>query len=382
MTKTILEQLQGRPLFTKFNIWWGYNNIKIKEGDEWKAAFKTPKGLFEPQVMFFGLTNTLATFQWTMNQMFREMKMWYPTKLFIYMDDILIATNNNVTQHRQIVHKVLDKLEKESYFLCLAKCEFKKEQVDYLGVVISREWIHIDPLKVEGLKNWPWQLHTLKQVQSMLEILGYQWPFIPGFTHIAQPLTNLLKKGAEFVWTDVHSAAVEKLINIMLNDPVLYQPNPLKQFTLEVDALAFATGTTLYQEHEGTQWKRPVGYHSQTFNPAEQNYDVYDREFLAIIRGLENWRHLLIGSPHPVLVLMDHNNLQYWWHPQRINWRIAHYLLWLVDYDIQLKHQPGVTNKADHLSWHPDYDQGVDDNQDVTALPDCLFANVVNLAIL
>ncbi len=327
LIKTILEQLQGRSLFTKFDIRWGYNNIQIKEGDEWKAAFKTPKGLFEPQVMFFGLTNSPATFQQTMNRMFREMKMQYLTELFVYMDDILIATDDNLTRHRQIVHQVLDKLEEESYFLRPAKCKFKKERVDYLGVVISRERIHIDPLKVEGLRNWPRKLDTLKQVRLTLGILGYQRPFIPGFAHIARPLTNLLKKGANFLWTDAHSQAVEKLIDITLNDPVLYCPDPLKQFILEVNASAFATGAILYQEHKGTKRKRPVGYHSQTFNPAEQNYDVYDREFLAIICSLKNWRHLLVGSPHPVIVLTDHNNLQYWRHPQRINRRIAHYLL-------------------------------------------------------
>jgi len=117
LIKTILEQLQGRSLFTKFDIRWGYNNIRIKEGDEWKAAFKTPTGLFKPRVMFFGLTNSPTTFQQTMNRMFREMKMRYPNELFVYMDDILIATNDNLTRHRQIVHQVLDKLEKESYFL-------------------------------------------------------------------------------------------------------------------------------------------------------------------------------------------------------------------------------------------------------------------------
>ncbi len=125
-----------------------------------------------------------------------------------------------------------------------------------------------------------------------------------------------------------------------------------------------------------------MGYHSQTFNPAILNYDIYDREFLAIIRGLENWRHLLVRSPHPVIVLTDHNNLQYWRHSQRINRRIARYLLHLADYDVQLKHQPGVTNKADHLSRRPDYDQGDDDNREITALPDRLFANVINLATL
>jgi len=117
--------------------------------------------------------------------MFREMKMRYPNKLFVYMDNILIATNDDLAHHRQIIHEVLDKLEKESYFLRLAKCEFKKDRVDYLRVVISREQIHINPVKVEGLKNWPQQLSTLKQVRLTLGILGYQRPFIPGFTHIA-----------------------------------------------------------------------------------------------------------------------------------------------------------------------------------------------------
>src|SRR6266436_6890142 len=188
------------------------------------------------------------------------------------MDDILIVMDNNIARHQQIVHEVLDKLEEESYFLRLAKCKFEKDKVDYLGVVISKEQIHVNPMKVEGLANWPRKLQTIKQVRSTLGVLGYQRPFIPGFAHIAQPLTNLLKKGAAFTWTSAHTQAVDKLIDITLNDPVLYQPDPLKQFTLEVDASTFATGAILYQEHEGTKRKRPVGYHSQTFNPAERNY--------------------------------------------------------------------------------------------------------------
>ncbi len=116
----------------------------------------------------------------------------------------------------------MDKLEEESYFLRLTKCEFEREKVDYLGVVISRERIHIDPIKVEGLRNWPRKLSTLKQVRSTLGILGYQRPFIPGFAHIARPLTNLLNKGTNFLWMDTHSQAIEKLIDITLNDPILY----------------------------------------------------------------------------------------------------------------------------------------------------------------
>ena len=332
--------------------------------------------------MFFGLTNSPATFQRTINQMFREMKMHYPTELFIYMDDILITTCDNINQHWQITHEVLDKLQEESYFLQLAKCEFKKEKVDYLGVVISKERIHINPMKVKGLANWPRELHMIKQVRSTLGVLGYQRPFIPGFTHIARLLTNLLKKGTTFTWSKTHTKAINRLIIIVLSDPVLFRPDPKRPFILEVDASAFATGAILYQEHEETGPKHPVGYHSQTFNLAEQNYNVYNREFLAIIRGLENWWHLLVGSPHPIVVLMDHNNLQYYQHLQCINRRIAHYLLRMVDYNIRLKHQLGAMNKADHLSRWPDYDQGKDNNQNVMALLDHLFANVLNLTTL
>ncbi len=261
LIKMILEQLEGKSLFTKFDIQWGYNNIQIKEGDEWKAAFKTPKGLFELRVMFFGLTNSPATFQRTMNCMFQEMKMRYPTKLFMYMDDILIATNNNVTWHWQIIHEVLDKLKEESYFLQLTKCEFEKEKVDYLGVVISKERIHVDPMKVKGLANWPQELWTIKQVWSTLGVLGYQRPFILGFAHITQPLTNLLKKGTTFMWSTIHTKAVNKLIAIVLGDPVLFRPDPKKPFILEVDASAFATGAILYQMHEETRQKHPVCHH-------------------------------------------------------------------------------------------------------------------------
>src|SRR6266436_9855495 len=126
------------------------------------------------------------------------------------MDDILIVMDNNIARHQQIVHEVLDKLGEESYFLRLAKCKFEKDKVDYLGVVISRERIHINPVKVKGLKNWPQQLSTLNQVRSTLGILSYQWPFIPGFAHIAHPLTTLLIKGTDSLWMGTHTHAIKR----------------------------------------------------------------------------------------------------------------------------------------------------------------------------
>ena len=144
--------------------------------------------------------------------------------------------------------------------------------------------------------------------------------------------------------------AIEKLKSIVASNPVLMQPDQEQPFTLEVDASAFAMGAILYQKDKQTGKLRPVGYHSQTFNPAERNYDIYDWEFLAIIRGLEHWRHLLARGNHPVTVITDHKNLQYYRQPQKINRRVARYINLLVDYHIQLLHKPGATNRADHLS--------------------------------
>jgi len=283
-----LEQLQGKKIFTKFDIRWGYNNIRIREEDQWAAAFKTPFGLFQPRVMFFGLTNSPTTFSHAMNRMFRRLTNKYPTELFVYMDDILIATGGDLLQHQQIVHEVLDLLEEESYFLKPSKCVFEQPQIEYLGIIVNGDHIKIDPVKADGLRDWPRDLKTLKEVRSALGVLGYQRPFIPNFANIAQPLTQLLKKGTLFQWTPECREALDKLISIVLTDPALQQPDMTKPFQLEVDASAFATGTILSQRDDRGK-SHAIGFHSKTFTEAERNYDIHDRELLAVVRGLDNW---------------------------------------------------------------------------------------------
>jgi RNase H-like domain found in reverse transcriptase/Reverse transcriptase (RNA-dependent DNA polymerase) len=199
--------------------------------------------------MFFGLTNLLATFQWTMDWIFRQLKNWYPGMIFVYMDDILVATTCDYMLHRKIVHEVLKLLEKESFFLKPAKCKFEQESIKYLGIVVKDGTVCIDPTKQNGLAAWPWVLSLVKQVRSTLGVLGYQQPFIPHFVHLACPLTQLLKKGKSFEWTPECTRALDELITIVTSDPVLYQPDYTKAFTLEVDASQYATGAILYQEN-------------------------------------------------------------------------------------------------------------------------------------
>ena len=221
--------------------------------------------------------------------------------------------------------------------------------MDILGWLVEDGQIKIDPAKVAGIAEWPRELKTVKEVRRTLGVLGYQRPFIRGFAHIAKPLTELTKKQVPFQWTEKCTEALDKLIKIVTSEPVLACPDLDKQFELEVDASNYAVGAVLFQKDEQGR-RRDVGYFSKALNPAERNYDVWDREFLAVVTGLRFWRHLLVGSSHKVIVWTDHANLQYYRHPQKINRRVARYIATLGDYNLELRHLPGTKNHADALS--------------------------------
>jgi hypothetical protein len=210
-------------------------------------------------------------------------------------------------------------------------------------------------------------------------VLGFQRPFIPGFADIAKPLTTLLKKNLEFQWTEDCTTALETLINIVTSEPVLVPLDTSRQFILEVDASQYATGAILFQadktlkDRKGNPILRPCGYHSQTFSATEQCYPIYDREFLAIINGLQHWDYLLKGAIHPIIVITDHANLQYYCHPHKIGSRIAGYIAEREQYDIQIAYHPGSTNRADALSRRPDYAPDPYNDEPVIAIPEHLF---------
>src|SRR6202158_968983 len=372
LISTILDQLHGKELFTKFDIRWGYNNIRIKKSDRWKGSFKTPFGAFKPCVMPFGMCNAPARFCRAMAKAFRRLMDRYPTELHVYMDAILIATTDDLVHHRQIVDDVLDLLEEESYFLRASKCVFEQRRVEYLGVILDGGTITIDPSKMDGLRDWPRTLTTVKQVHSVLGVLGYQRPFIPNFANVARPLNQLTKKEHPCSWTPECQVALDSLIDAVLTNPVLQQPNFTEPYFLQADASAFAVGAILTQK-DARGKHGAIGFFSQSFNDAERNYDIYDRELLALVRGLEKWRHLLIGSPHPITVYTDHKNLEYYRLPQHINRRVARYIPRLAEYNYTLVHLPGTSNKADGLSRRPDLHDGSDDNRDVIVLPSSLF---------
>src|SRR5271170_2776876 len=152
LIQELIDRLKGAKYFTKLDVRWGYNNIRIKEGDEWKAAFRTNRGLFEPLVMYFGLTNSPATFQTMMNEIFHDLII--QGVVCVYMDDILIFTKTQ-EEHRRITRMVLERLRANKLYLRHDKCEFERERIEYLGVIISYNSVEMDPVKVEGVTQWP-----------------------------------------------------------------------------------------------------------------------------------------------------------------------------------------------------------------------------------
>jgi len=183
----LIVKLRGAKYFTKLDVRWGFNNIQIKEGDRWKAAFQTNHGLYEPLVMFFGLINSPATFQMMMDNIFEDLIS--EGVVVVYLDDIVIFTET-LEQHRKVTHRVLELLEKHKLYLHSDKCEFEKTTIEYLGVIISHNSIAMDPVEIAGVTEWP-ALTNKKEVQSFLGFTNFYRRFIRDFSEHARPLFDL-----------------------------------------------------------------------------------------------------------------------------------------------------------------------------------------------
>ncbi|SJL15338.1 uncharacterized protein ARMOST_18831 [Armillaria ostoyae] len=216
----LLDKLQGARYFTKLDVRWGYNNVRIREGDEHKAAFRMNRGLFEPTVMFFGLTNSPATFQWMMNDIFKDLIS--EGKVTIYLDDILIFTKD-LDEHRHIVRRVLQRLRENKLFLKAEKCEFEVLETEYLGIIISEGKVRMDPVKLAGIAKWPTPTKK-KELQSFLGFTNFYRKFIKNYSKVVQALTQLTGN-AEWVWGAAQNQAFQQLKKQMAEDVILYIPN-------------------------------------------------------------------------------------------------------------------------------------------------------------
>jgi hypothetical protein len=230
-----IARIRNASIFTKFDVRQGYNNIRIWREDRHKAAFKTEFSIFVPNVMFFGLTNSPATFQHMMDSIFQhtiDKHHLLGTEILVYMDDILIASSSGLAGHRAAVHDVLAVLEEHDLYLKPKKCVWEADSVDYLGLILEKGVTHMDPTKVEGVRNWATP-STKKHVRSFLGFCNFYRAFIRGFAKLAKPLNNLTKKDTPWVWGNDEQSAFDTLKCRITEEPILRQPQMDKQFELE-----------------------------------------------------------------------------------------------------------------------------------------------------
>ena len=278
----LVDSMGNKKLFTKMDLRWGYNNVCIKEGDEWKVAFTTYVGLFEPVVIFFGMTNSPATFQGIMNEIMRDLI--NEEKVAVFVDDVLVGTNSE-KGHNKIVVEVLKQLEENDLYVKPEKCSWKTNKVNFLGVVMGQEKIEMEEDKVAGVLNWPIP-RMVRDVRKFLGLANYYRWFIKNFAVLAKPLNMLTRKDKKWKWEEAQQKAFEQLKGIFTTRPLLVTLDLDKEFRVEADASNFATEGVLSIKCEDNKW-RPVAYISKSLNKTKQNYKIYDKEMLAVSGSLE-----------------------------------------------------------------------------------------------
>lgn len=321
-----LDRLGCARRFTKIDLTWAYNRVRIKEGDEWKTAFRTRYGHYEYQVLPFGLSNAPATFQAYINSILAEN---LDVFVIVYLDDILIYSENP-EDHVDHVKWVLQRLREHAPFANLKKCSFHTNEVKFLGFVVSAEGVQMEESRIESVRDWP-EPTSVREIQVFIGFANFYRRFIKGFSRIAAPLTSLVKDPSNAkkknrlipqggILTPEAREAFNTLKNAFLTAPVLVHFDSNKPIRVETDASGWAISAILTQLDRDSHW-HPVAYFSRKMSPPERNYETHDGEMLAIVEAFKQWRHYLEGAHHQILVLTDHHNLKKFMETKRLSGR-------------------------------------------------------------
>jgi len=331
-----LRSLSKARWFTKLDVISAFHKIRIKEGDEWKTAFRTRYGLFEWLVTPFGLTGAPATFQRYINRTLQE---YLDEFCSAYIDDVLIYSSGSLSDHRKKVRKVLQRLQEAGLQVDIDKCDFEVKSVKYLGFIVEAgKGIRVDPEKIRAVKQWE-RPTTVKGVRGFIGFANYYREFVPDFSTIAMPLTVLTKKDVPFVWSEQCEEAFQRLKTLLISAPVLAQWDPDRKTVVETDSSGYAVGGALSQyDDDGTL--RPVAFFSRKNNPAECNYPVHDKELLAVISCLKQWDAELRSVPS-FEVWTDHKNLEYFYRKQQLSERQVRWAEVLARYNFKITYRPG-----------------------------------------
>ncbi|GJS98637.1 putative reverse transcriptase domain-containing protein [Tanacetum coccineum] len=334
----LFDQLQGSSVYSKIDLRSGYHQLRVREEDILKTAFRTRYGHYEFQVMPFGLTNAPAVFMDLMN---RVCKPYLDKFVIVFIDDILIYSKNK-KEHKEHLKQILELLKKEELYAKFSKCEFWIPKVQFLGHVIDSEGIHVDPAKIESIKDWT-SPKSPTEIRQFLGLAGYYRRFIEGFSKIAKPMTKLTQKKVKFEWGDKQEAAFQLLKQKLCSAPILALPEGSEDFIAYCDASKKGLGAVLMQR------EKVISYASRQLKIHEKNYTTHDLELGAVVFALKIWRHYLYGTK--CTVFTDHKSLQHILDQKELNMRQRRWLELLSDYDCDIRYHPGKANVvADALS--------------------------------
>jgi len=334
----LFDSLQGASVFSSIDLQQGYHQVRISDEDIPKTAFRTPLGHFQFKVLSFGLTNAPATFMRLMN---RVLQKYIGKFVCVYLDDILIYSKTHEEHYRHL-EQVLATLREEKLFAKLSKCEFFKDELKFLGHIVGKDGVKVDPSKIAVVREWP-QPKTPGEVRSFLGLANYFRKFVLGYSAVAAPLVKLTKQGIKYEWGAEQQASFERMKHALSHAPVLVIPDLNKPFTVISDASIVATGAVLLQDD------RVVAYTSKKLTPAEVRYGTGEQEMLGVVHALKEWRCYLEGAPNVTLVT-DHAPNTWLEGVAILSRRQARWMEFLSRFHYEWKYIKGRTNVADPIT--------------------------------
>ena len=281
----LLDHASKARIYTALDLQDAYNLIRIHPGDEWKTTFRTCYGSYESLVMEYGLCNAPSTFQRFMNEIFADL---LDAGVVIYIDDILIYTDDHAS-HRKLVSEVLRRLQANGLYCNLDKCFFYEDTVDYLGFLLSPTRLTMDLKKVRVILEWP-EPKKVKDIQSFLGFCNFYRQFIPEYSDKVVPLVHLTRKNVPWNFDDSCKKSFQTLKEAFTHAPILTSFVPGLPLVVETDASDYAIAGILSTYPDNGSELHPIAFFSRTLSGAKLNYDVHDKELLAIYEAFQNWR--------------------------------------------------------------------------------------------